>query len=87
MNTAAIDIQRKRLVYQSIHRGTKELDLILSHFATRHLSTMTPEDLHQYELLLAEDEDNLYAWFTGTVDAPSHHVAMVDWITTCIPKH
>ena len=38
----AIENRRKRLLYQSAHRGTKESDLLLGAFAAAHLDAFTP---------------------------------------------
>ncbi len=41
----AIATRRKRLLYQSSHRGTKESDLLLGAFAAAHLDVFTPAQL------------------------------------------
>ncbi|MBA3813642.1 MAG: succinate dehydrogenase assembly factor 2 [Alphaproteobacteria bacterium] len=58
-----IDILRKRLYYQSHHRGMKEMDLVLGGFAQQHLPEMNQEDLLQFEALLAFPDQDLYGWF------------------------
>lgn len=58
-----IDTLRKRLLYQSQHRGMKEMDLVLGGFAGRFLHTMTNQELLQFEDLLAIPDQDLYSWF------------------------
>src|SRR5215469_2515586 len=54
------DPRRKRLLFRSWHRGTREADLLLGSFAERHLAGFTPEQVDRYEVLLgAEDADLL----------------------------
>ena len=43
--TDSDDIRRKRLLFRSWHRGTKEADLLLGSFAERHLAAFTPEQV------------------------------------------
>ena len=63
--------QRRRLLFQSRHRGTKELDLILGPFAERHLAGFGPVELGQYAVLLAEPDPDIYAWLVGSAPPPA----------------
>ncbi|KAM0420849.1 hypothetical protein ACHAPT_011379 [Fusarium lateritium] len=56
--------KRARLVYQSRKRGTLESDLLLSTFASKHLPTLPPKLLDQYDLLLDENDWDIYYWAT-----------------------
>lgn len=56
--------KRARLVYQSRKRGCLESDLLLSTFASTRLQTLTPEQLDQYDLLLDENDWDIYYWAT-----------------------
>ena len=40
--------RRKRLLYQSTHRGTKEADLIIGGFALAHISTLSADQLSNF---------------------------------------
>ena len=60
----------KRLRMRSMRRGIKEMDLILSDFATRHLDAMDDADLAHYDALLAENDHDLYGWVNGQFAAP-----------------
>ncbi|KAF4972163.1 hypothetical protein FSARC_1193 [Fusarium sarcochroum] len=56
--------KRARLVYQSRKRGTLESDLLLSTFASVNLPTLSPKLLDQYDLLLDENDWDIYYWAT-----------------------
>ncbi|GAB0135368.1 hypothetical protein EsDP_00003708 [Epichloe bromicola] len=58
------DTKRARLLYQSRKRGTLESDLLLSTFAKTHLPTMPSDLLTQYDLLLDENDWDIYYWAT-----------------------
>ncbi|MDE2228311.1 MAG: succinate dehydrogenase assembly factor 2 [Alphaproteobacteria bacterium] len=63
--------QRKRLLYQSRHRGIKESDLFLGAFADRYLLNFTAAQLAEYEAILAETDDILINWIYGRVAPPA----------------
>jgi antitoxin CptB len=62
--------RRKRLYYQSSHRGMRELDILLGGFAVRHLAALSDAQLDLYEKLLEEPEVALYDWLTRRVPCP-----------------
>lgn len=64
------DIRRKRLLFRSWHRGTKEADLLLGSFAERHLADFTPAQLDRYEALLATEDADLWDWIAGREQPP-----------------
>ncbi len=64
------EVKIKRLAMRSMRRGIKEMDLILSAFADKYLSTLPDEDLALYDQLLSENDHDLYTWVSGQSDAP-----------------
>jgi antitoxin CptB len=62
--------RRKRLLYQSRHRGTQEADLLIGGFATAHLAGLSATQLDTYERLLEESDVDLVNWLTGRTAAP-----------------
>jgi antitoxin CptB len=60
----------KRLRMRSWRRGTKEMDLILGPFADAHLGGMDPAALEVYEVLLAENDQDLIGWVLGQTTPP-----------------
>ncbi|MEK9684742.1 MAG: succinate dehydrogenase assembly factor 2 [Rhodospirillaceae bacterium] len=57
--------RRKRLLYQSTHRGTKEADIIIGGFAREKLNSMSTEYLDQFEELLSVSDPDLMLWLNG----------------------
>ncbi len=51
----------KRMKMRSWRRGTKEMDLVLGPWADAHLEELTATELDTYELLLAENDQDLMA--------------------------
>jgi antitoxin CptB len=73
----AIENRRKRLLYQSAHRGTKESDLLLGAFAAAHLDAFTPAQLDSYETMLNENDGDLFDWVTGRAAPPAEKMSDV----------
>ncbi len=71
------EIRRKRLLFQSWHRGMKEMDLVLGNFADRHLMGFTVAQLDTYEALLAEEDADLWLWLTGREELPEDVISDV----------
>lgn len=65
--------RRKRLLYQSRHRGTKEADLILGGFAHAHMATLTQDQFAKFEALLEESDPDLMSWIGGQSAPPPDH--------------
>jgi antitoxin CptB len=71
--TSSSDIHRKRLLFRSWHRGTRESDLILGRFADAHLAGFDAGQLDRYEALLECSDVDLFDWITGRATPPPEH--------------
>jgi antitoxin CptB len=60
-----LDLRRRKLLYRSWHRGTREMDLIMGRFADACLHELTPEEVDEYERLIGMPDPQLYAWLSG----------------------
>ena len=67
----------KRLVMRSMRRGIKEMDIILSAYATENLVKMDETTITLYDRLLDENDQDLYQWVTGQVAAPERFRQMI----------
>jgi antitoxin CptB len=63
-------MRRKRLRFRAWHRGIKETDLILGPFADAYVEALAPQELDDFEALLAVPDNDLHEWFTGRDVAP-----------------
>jgi antitoxin CptB len=67
------DIRRKRLLFRSWHRGTREADLILGSFAAAHLPRFDAVQLEHYEALLECPDPELFDWIAGRAAPPAEY--------------
>ena len=58
-----IDNLKKKIIYRSEHRGTKEMDLLLSSFVKRYVNFLNEGELYELESLLNIDDEVLYKWY------------------------
>jgi antitoxin CptB len=68
----------KRLRIRSWRRGTREMDMLLGPFADAALPSLAPAELDAYEVLLSENDRDLYAWISGARPADPRHAAALD---------
>ncbi len=54
------EILKKKIIYRSTHRGTKEMDLLLGSFVRRHINKLNTTDLKDLDLLTQFDDETLY---------------------------
>ena len=67
----------KRLRMRSWRRGIKEMDLILGGFADNGLAELEGVAMDGYEVLLEENDWDLYYWVTGAREVPEMHREMI----------
>jgi antitoxin CptB len=75
--TGVSEDRLKRMRMRSWRRGTKEMDLILGPYADAHLSGLSVPELDLYEVLLAENDQDLVRWVMGQADAPDPLAALI----------
>ena len=62
-----VDIEqiKKKIIYRSNYRGTKEMDKLLGAFTNKYLEQLDYEDLNELIKLLEIDDNNLYNFYNG----------------------
>ena len=60
-----IEQLKKKIIYRSNYRGTKEMDKLLGAFTKNYIDELNHEDLIDLEKLLDIDDDTLYNFYNG----------------------
>ena len=60
-----IDELKKKILYRSNYRGTKEMDKLLGAFTKEYIDRLNEYDLKCLEKLLDIDDNNLYNYYNG----------------------
>ena len=63
--TLNIDLLKKKIIYRSNYRGTKEMDKLLGSFTKKYIEILSLKDLNDLEKLLDIDDTNLYNYYNG----------------------
>jgi antitoxin CptB len=72
-STSSSEIRRKRLLFRSWHRGTREADLILGRFADAYVAGFDEAQLDRYEALLDCADPDIFAWVSGRATPSPEH--------------
>tara|TARA_A100001015_G_scaffold75758_1_gene84081 strand:+ start:4424 stop:4690 length:267 start_codon:yes stop_codon:yes gene_type:complete len=60
-----IDELKKKIIYRSTYRGTKEMDTLLSSFTKQIINDLNEDELINLSNLLDIDDENLYKFNQG----------------------
>ena len=63
--TSDIEQIKKKIIYRSNYRGTKEMDKLLGAFTKKYINKLNYEDLNELIKLLEIDDNNLYNFYNG----------------------
>ena len=54
---------KKQIIYRSMHRGTKEMDLLLGNFVKKHINELNSTELQDLAKLLFTEDEVIYKWY------------------------
>ena len=54
---------KKKLIYRSCHRGSKEMDILLGEFVKIHIDQFNKVDLSNLMDILSLDDEILHQWY------------------------
>tara|TARA_A100000164_G_C21452571_1_gene560762 strand:+ start:262 stop:528 length:267 start_codon:yes stop_codon:yes gene_type:complete len=60
-----IDDLKKKIIYRSNYRGTKEMDSLMGSFTKKYINKLNYSELINLSELLDVDDDNLYKFQQG----------------------
>ncbi len=68
-----LDTRRRRLLFRARHRGTKEADLMIGGFVTRHIAQLSELELDELEAVLEHLDVDLADWLSGRRPVPPEY--------------
>lgn len=69
--TDTLNLLRKKLRFRAWHRGTREVDLIMGHFADQSLDGLGLPELEQFEALLDAPDLEVFGWIIRRDPVPA----------------
>ena len=62
-----IENLKKRLIYRSQYRGTKEMDKLIGSFVKSNIDNFNLKQLQELERFLSIDDDTLYKFYNNQI--------------------
>ena len=62
--TKLLDLRRKKYLFKSTHRGTKEIDILLGRFVEMNINKLSDNELKHLEQIINLDEHKLFLILT-----------------------
>ena len=85
-SSANLDPRRRRILVRAWRRGIREMDLVIGGFADVEIATLSEAELDQLELLMAEEDADIFRWVTGEADTPERfQTALFDRMRSYVP--
>ena len=75
-----IEQLKKKIIYRSNYRGTKEMDKLLGSFTNEYINQLNVKDLRDLEKLLDHEDEDLYNFFKNlstNVEFEKNNVSML----------
>ena len=63
-----IENLKKRLIYRSQYRGTKEMDKLIGSFVKSNIDNFNLKQLQELERFLSIDDDTLYRFYNNQLE-------------------
>ena len=61
------EILKKKLIYRSLYRGTKEMDILLSSFVKTHIDKFSYEELKDLDEFLDLEDEVIYNFYQNNI--------------------
>ncbi|HEX2018800.1 MAG TPA: succinate dehydrogenase assembly factor 2 [Aurantimonas sp.] len=72
-SSSDLDVRRRKALFRSWHRGTREMDLVLGRFADAEIDRLSDAELADFELLMEALDRDLFQWLTGEAPVPANY--------------
>ena len=59
----SVEILKKQIIYRSLHRGSKEMDLLLGNFTKKNINILNDSELNDLNNLLQINDEILKKWY------------------------
>jgi len=67
------ELKRKKLIYRSVHRGCKEMDILFGEFALAVVPTLSDAELDQFEQFIDISDAVFYNWIIEKEPIPKEY--------------
>ncbi|RFC62813.1 succinate dehydrogenase assembly factor 2 family protein [Fulvimarina endophytica] len=71
--SADLDTRRKKALFRSWHRGTREMDLVFGRFADAEIADLDDDEMAIYEELMLAPDPEIFKWVSGAAQVPGNY--------------
>ena len=71
LSSDGLDARRRRLLFRCRHRGIREMDFVLGHFADAELTSLNDSEMDELETWLEVPDQQIFAWVNGSDRPPA----------------
>ena len=75
---------KKRLIYRSQYRSTKEMDKLIGSFVQIHIDKLNTIELKELEEFLNIDDDTLYKFYNGQINDIGFKISAINDLSSLI---
>lgn len=79
--TETPEARLKRMRMRSWRRGIREMDMILGPYSDTETAKLTEAELGLYDLILEENDHDLYQWVSGAAPTPPEYLDLMSKIS------
>ncbi|MDY8110249.1 succinate dehydrogenase assembly factor 2 [Fulvimarina sp. 2208YS6-2-32] len=72
-SSSDLDVRRKKALFRSWHRGTREMDLVFGRFADAEIASLSDEEMQIYEELMLAPDPDIFKWVSGEREVPGNY--------------
>lgn len=72
-SSSDLDIRRRKALFRSWHRGTREMDLVLGRFADAEIDRLSDAEMDVYEELMQAPDPEIFKWISGEQPVPGNY--------------
>ena len=67
-----------------MRRGTREMDIVLTRFCDHWLNQLNEPELSLYDLLLQENDQDIYRWIANRAEYPEQYADLIGKISESV---
>ena len=74
------EILKRQIIYRSMHRGTREMDILLGNFVKKHIDEFNDSELKDLKQLLFIEDEIIYNWYfkkNSNTNVPNTKVSLM----------
>lgn len=73
-------MQKQKILYRSIYRGSKENEILLGRFVRNNINLLDSDEINLLEGLIEESDNDIFLWLTTDTEPPKVYKNLINRI-------